>query len=675
MSSDRWKEITPSQFPWEREALAFVRERLPDHEPYRAWSNFEFIAQDGSIYEVDLLVLTPKGFFLVEIKSRPGTVDGDAGTWTWTDGGRSIVVDNPLILANRKAKKLATLLRNQRAVDRIPQLPFLGAVMFLSGNVQCRLQGTARQGAHLRDVDAADGRPDAPGIVAAVAYQTPEEFRAQRLRIDRPMAKAISLAMEQAGIRPSRKYRTVGDFQLERALGDGPGYQDWEAKHSAVRGLTRRVRLYTAGSTLDREAVSRAADREMRLLEGIEHPGILRPVAYHVHELGPALVFEHDPKAVRLDHYVHQQAARLGIDLRLHLVREIAEALRYAHEKRLYHRALNPSSILVRDGDGDRPRIQLFNWQTAAKDSLGSSGHATATVHLADLVEGPATAYLAPEALTDPAADGEALDVFSLGAISFLVLSGRAPASSAIELAERVREGKGLRIASALDGAGANLAELIQWATHPSATSRLDSVREFLDLLDGVEDELTAPDRGEVKSPEEAGVGDRLDGGWLVKKRLGRGATAIVFLVERDGREVVLKLANDASQNDRIVDEAALLERLRHDRIVAYRGATEVAGRKGILMDKAGDETLAQRLRSDGPLHIDLLQRFGEDLLEVVRHLGEKAIPHRDIKPENLGIAPSGSKALHLVLFDFSLSKTPADRIRAGTVPASDWLG
>ena len=28
MSSERWKQITPSQFPWEREALDFVRERL-----------------------------------------------------------------------------------------------------------------------------------------------------------------------------------------------------------------------------------------------------------------------------------------------------------------------------------------------------------------------------------------------------------------------------------------------------------------------------------------------------------------------------------------------------------------------------------------------------------------------------------------------------------------------
>jgi hypothetical protein len=61
--------------------------------------------------EVDLLVLTPKGFYLVKIESRPGNVDGGASTWTWTHEGRRFTDDNPLILANGKAKKLAGLLK------------------------------------------------------------------------------------------------------------------------------------------------------------------------------------------------------------------------------------------------------------------------------------------------------------------------------------------------------------------------------------------------------------------------------------------------------------------------------------------------------------------------------------------------------------------------------------
>jgi len=43
MSPERWCAISESPYPWEREALEFVRQRLPDHEPYRAWANFEFI--------------------------------------------------------------------------------------------------------------------------------------------------------------------------------------------------------------------------------------------------------------------------------------------------------------------------------------------------------------------------------------------------------------------------------------------------------------------------------------------------------------------------------------------------------------------------------------------------------------------------------------------------------
>ena len=80
-NAKNWTTITESHFPWEREALEFVQKQFPTHEPYRAWSNFEFIADDGSINEVDLLVFSPEGFFLIEIKSRPGRLSGDAGTW------------------------------------------------------------------------------------------------------------------------------------------------------------------------------------------------------------------------------------------------------------------------------------------------------------------------------------------------------------------------------------------------------------------------------------------------------------------------------------------------------------------------------------------------------------------------------------------------------------------
>ena len=53
---------------------------------------------------------------------------------------------------------------------------------------------------------------------------------------------------------------------------------------------------------------------------------------------------------------------------------------------------------------------------------------------------------------------------------------------------------------------------------------------------------------------------------------------------------------------------------------------------------KAGTYTLAQRLRYEGRLSLDLLQRFGEELMTVADWLEQKGVSHRDIKPDNVGV-------------------------------------
>jgi hypothetical protein len=148
--SGRWKTISPSQFPWEQDALDFVQRALPNREPFRAYSNFEFVADDGSINEVDLLIISRYSIFLVEIKSRPGEVSGDSHTWIWRDGAREYFDDNPLLLTNRKAKKLASLLRKQLTVQK-RRTPYIQSLVFLSDPAQrCKLSGPARENVHLR---------------------------------------------------------------------------------------------------------------------------------------------------------------------------------------------------------------------------------------------------------------------------------------------------------------------------------------------------------------------------------------------------------------------------------------------------------------------------------------------------------------------------------------------
>jgi len=142
--------------------------QLPDQEPIRIWSNFEFIADDGSINEVDALVLSAAGLFLVEIKSRPGVIEGDTHTWTWTEGAIVHAADNPLLLANLKAKRLKTLLKRQKSLQK-SRMPYLEPLIFCSvAGQRLKLDGAALMRVHLRE-DASDAaRAGQSGIVTAL---------------------------------------------------------------------------------------------------------------------------------------------------------------------------------------------------------------------------------------------------------------------------------------------------------------------------------------------------------------------------------------------------------------------------------------------------------------------------------------------------------------------------
>lgn len=678
--SPHWKQITPSDYPWEREALAFVKERLPDHEPYRAWANFEFIADDASINEVDLLLLTKKGFYLVEIKSRPGRVEGDAGTWVWyADGRPACFDDNPLLLANRKAKKLMSLLRRQKSAKSV-ELPFLAAVVFLSHESNTNhLPANLTPVVFLRDQPATRTAEEKHGIITGLTRWT--DATAPRRPIDKPIAKALTRAMEEAGIRPSKRMRRIGDYELESLLFECADYQDWKAHHVALEKDFCRVRVYAvdrSGGENERTRVTQLAKREYQILSGISHDGILKARLYTESERGPALFFEYSPDWQRLDHYLAERGQRLDAGQALGILRKIAEAVQYAHEKRLVHRALSPQSILVVDPSAAEPQLRIFNWQTGARATLAtrmSSLGMTGTSHVGAMVDSASAVYMAPEAMADRVGADEQLDVFSLGALAYHVFTGKPPAATYLELHDKLRKDGGLRVSAVLDGAPESLDMLVQFATHPDVTARLDSADDFLKELEKVEEELTTPDQPDdlVLDPTTAKPGDQLAHGLLVKRRLGKGSSAVALLVERDGKEFVLKIASTPDDSERLREEGEVLAKLRHQSIVALEATLVFGERVGLLLQKAGDETLAQRLREEGRLHLDLLERFGEDLLQVIDWLEQKGVAHRDIKPENLGVASLGrGDRLHLVLFDFSLAKTPADNIRAGTVPYLD---
>ena len=670
MPASRWTAVTDSAYAWEADAIAFIRERLPESDFYQGWSNFEFVAEDGSVNEIDSLILTPTQLVLVEIKSQPGTVVGDLAQWTWTWPDRKTqVVDNPLLLASRKAKRLAGLLGRTRALKG-KRPPYVEEVVFLSHPaVRCELTGPAGTRVFTRGGLQAER--------ALMPYLESLTQHSQGGRMSRTQLDMTLRALQELQIRPVRRELTVGQWKLTELLDDAGVYQDFIGTHARVAGSTRRIRIYPwpkNGAEMARKARREAALREFRLLDRQEqHAGILRAYSLEETERGPAIVYEHPEGAERLDSFLVRRAPQLDLLQRLRLAREIADALAWAHEQGLHHRTLTPQAILVTRPDDPSPGIKLFNWQVGSLADGATSGP-TLTWHdflQVGLAGRDANAvYLAPELRGGGRPDPALLDVFSLGALTYHLLTGQRPAATAEELLVRVREGRGLRLAAALDGVDPDVDALVQMATSPDLAERLTAAdfRAEIDRAIGVIAQQTSPpEPGRWVHPLDAEQGSELEGGFVVMGRLGSGSTAFALLVDRDGQTGVLKVARETELNDRLRHEGEILRRLRHQHVVELRDVVEVSDHVALYMELAGENTLAQRLRQEGALTLDLLQRFGDELLSVVDWLEQQGIPHRDLKPDNIGVGETRTKKLTLKLFDFSLSVTPADNIRAGT--------
>lgn len=671
MSAPRWTTVSDSAYAWEAEAITWLQSRFPDSDAYRGWSNFEFVSQDGTVNEIDALILTPTKLLLVEIKSQPGKVEGEAGAWTWTwpDGKRQIT-DNPLILANRKAKRLAGLLKTTTALKG-KGAPFVEEVVFLSHKeAKADFRGPAGTRVFLRSAAPASDRNLADYIASCEENEYGE-------RMDWGMLRAVQRAFEELNIRPIQREFTVGQWKLSTLLDDADVYQDYVGVHKQLESSRRRIRVYPwppTGPATGRKARQVAAEREFRLVDRPDiHAGILHATEFVETERGPAVVFEAPEPSERLDAFMLRRGATLDLRQRLRLVRELADTLTWAHAQGLYHRTLTPAAVLVVRPNDDVPALKIFNWQAGALAEATKPGE-TLTWHdflQVGLGSRDANAvYLAPELRGGGRPDHALLDVFSLGAVAFHLLSGRAPAETPEELLQRLRDAKGLSLSAVVDGVDDDLDVLIQLATSPDLAERpstADFLKEVESILGKLAEVAEPTESGRWTHPMEAERGAELEGGFLVQRRLGSGSTALALEVTRGGRVGVLKVARDATLNERLRQEGEVLRRLRHQHVVELLDVVDVSGHAALFLEHAGEQTLAERIRKEGALSLDLLQRFGEELLVVVDWLEQQGIPHRDFKPENVGVGETPQKKLTLKLFDFSLSSTPADNVRAGT--------
>ena len=417
--SPRWTEVTPSRWPHEKEGLDYVRDNTPDSTPYRAWSNFEFVSLAGTPYEVDLLVLGPAGFHLVELKAWAGRISGDDYDWfeAGSAGSRPIARRNPLPLTNAKAKAFKSWLEHQaKRLNQNVKVPYIHESLFLHG------PAVDGGGIPLHVRTNVFGRDDMKGNhLERIVLDRLSSEPTRGALIGTAQEKALVQLITAAGLRRAVPQLKVGEWKLDPEPVDaGWGWLDNVAEHDTFADEHARVRRWfqpSGASAGDVALVRRAAEREYRMLRGLDHPGLIKPKSFtEVEGAIAALVYDHHPDAVRLDTWVTGPGAEADLGARLHVIRGIAEVIRYAHGHGLVHRGLSPSAVLVRDGDSAEPQVLVRDWQAAGMVDVSSTN---TTHHARDLAlhdqEGLSQIYTAPEVIRGISGDRRLADVFSLG--------------------------------------------------------------------------------------------------------------------------------------------------------------------------------------------------------------------------------------------------------------------
>jgi eukaryotic-like serine/threonine-protein kinase len=238
---------------------------------------------------------------------------------------------------------------------------------------------------------------------------------------------------EPVPVQSALEGQTIGAYTLLSPIGQGGMGTVWLARRSDGR-YERRVAIKFPSLTLLGGGGGERFKREGSFLGRLAHPHIADLVDAGVSTEGqPYLVLEH-VDGDQIDRYCDQKG--LDVEARIRLFLDVLGAVAHAHSNLIVHRDIKPSNVLV-TSDGQVKLLDFGIAKLLEGDSLEGAG-----TQLTREGGGAMTPeYAAPEQITGGQVT-TATDVYSLGVLLYLLLTGEHPAGpcprSAAELVKAI---------------------------------------------------------------------------------------------------------------------------------------------------------------------------------------------------------------------------------------------
>ncbi len=213
----------------------------------------------------------------------------------------------------------------------------------------------------------------------------------------------------------------VGRYQIEQEVGRGASGVVYKARDPAI-GRTVAIKAIRLGEVSDPEERNRIRDKVLAEAQSagmLSHPNIV--TVYDVLDQGAVayIVMEYVHGA-SLDNIMRSQQVPDSREL-LRFLRQVADALDYAHQKGLVHRDIKPANILISDAVAPAERaakITDFGVAKLVSHEITQSGAMTGTPN-----------YMSPEQIQVLPVTGQS-DQFSLGVVVYEILCGTKPFSA-----------------------------------------------------------------------------------------------------------------------------------------------------------------------------------------------------------------------------------------------------
>jgi tetratricopeptide (TPR) repeat protein len=242
--------------------------------------------------------------------------------------------------------------------------------------------------------------------------------------------------VKDAALDDSMAGRQIGGYTIEHLIGRGGMGAVWLASRSDGR-FEGRCAIKFIDSIAVRPYLGERFAREGWLLARLNHPHIARLIDAGTTEDGKQFLVLEYVDGERIDMYC--ESHQLTVEARVRLFLDAVSAVAHAHSQLVIHRDLKPSNVLVtRDGV-----VKLLDFGIAKLLTGEQTDDAGTHTRFEDSALTPE--YAAPEQLVGEI-PSTATDVYQLGMLLYVLLTGGHPLRLTGNRAERIRAALDRRI-------------------------------------------------------------------------------------------------------------------------------------------------------------------------------------------------------------------------------------